>query len=360
MPQGDELSQDFSDDPTDGWIKTIEGANEDPNTFILFLDREQTTPLLALRLVPPTHGQFWMGWGIESHPTQVEIRNHYWIAAFPTTQWQWRSAIELTGSTLKPNPSGFRGNHRPVETITWEECTQWLRALNDQPWIREQLDRLKAPIDAPTEDSARWQLGLPSEAHWEWACRAKPYDAIREPNRWTMSLTEFSSGDGPAALGECGWFDGNANRETHAVGSLKPNPLGLYDMHGNVWEWCLDTWLASYEALWHGLSDKEVLTLDESRRELRRAFRGGSWVDDPTGCRSAVRFGGLAGYSFVNQGFRAGLFFGPNDKQQGSTDASLDRAAQASSLAASKTTRQVVEFEDMQGPPRSGENFSNF
>ncbi len=358
MPLGDELSQDSADEPTDGWKKIFDGTKEDPSTFILFLDREQTLPLLALRLVPPTQGQFWMGWGIESHPTQVEIQNHYWIAAFPTTQWQWRSAIELTGSTLNPNPSRFRGNHRPVETITWDKCTKWLRALNDQPFIREQLDRLEAPSNANMEDSASWQLGLPSEAHWEWACRAKPYDSIREPNRWTMSLTEYSNGDGPAALGECGWFNGNANRETHPVGSLKPNPLGLYDMHGNVWEWCLDTWLDSYDALWHGFSERDFSAFDESSR--LRALRGGSWGGGPAGCRSAGRYGGHAGDSGGNLGFRACLFFGPNDQQQGSTDASLDRAAQASSQAASKTTRQVVEFEDMQGPPRSGENFSNF
>ena len=314
MPLGDELSQDSADEPTDGWKKIFDGTKEDPSTFILFLDREQTLPLLALRLVPPTQGQFWMGWGIESHPTQVEIQNHYWMAAFPTTQSQWRSAIELTGSTLKPNPSHFRGNHRPVEMITWDECTEWLRALNDQPWIREQLDRLKAPTDAPMEDSTRWQLGLPSESHWEWACRAKPYDATRESNRWTMSLTEFSNGDGPAALGESGWFDGNANGETHPVGSLKPNPLGLYDMHGNVWEWCLDTWLDSYDGLWHGLSDREVPTLDESRRDQRRAFRGGSWIGGPAGCRSANRYWWHAGGSGVNRGFRAFLFFGPNEK----------------------------------------------
>ncbi|MFM7931992.1 MAG: formylglycine-generating enzyme family protein, partial [Pirellula sp.] len=140
-------------------------------------------------------------------------------------------------------------------------------------------------------------------------------------------------------------------------GDKAASALKIQDLHGNVWEWCQDTWLPDYHGYWDGITIDQMLAVSRQKgNSQRRAIRGGSWVNDPAGCRGAYRFGRHAGYSGEGRGFRASLFFGPNDKQQGPTNASLDRAAQASSRAAKPTTPEVVEFEDLEGPPRSGEN----
>jgi formylglycine-generating enzyme required for sulfatase activity len=112
---------------------------------------------------------------------------------------------------------------------------------------------------------------LPTEAEWEYACRAG-------------TTTRFSFGDDENGLGEYGWYSANSNRQTHSVGEKKPNDFGLYDIHGNVWEWCWD----GYDREFYNRSPA-----DDPRgpgRAAHRVIRGGSWNDDPRLARSAYRY----------------------------------------------------------------------
>lgn len=133
---------------------------------------------------------------------EVELTRGFWIARTQLTQKVWQ---ELMGN----NPSNFKGDDRPVESVSWNDCQDFLRVLNDC---------------YPVKDFA---FRLPTEAQWEYACRAG-------------TTTAFSCGDDPAQLGDYAWFSENGNWETHPVAQKLPNPWGLFDMHGNVWEWCQD------------------------------------------------------------------------------------------------------------------------
>ena len=149
---------------------------------------------------------------------------------------------------------------------------------------------------------------LPTEAHWEYACRAG-------------TRTDYYTGDGEAALREAGWFDGNSEGSTHPVGKLAPNDFGLYDMHGNVWEWCLDRWDESaYRRRWDGITAEDTFALNEKHGDQNeannnwgenRVLRGGSWIYTADWCRAAYRDRYRAGNSFWNFGFRVCLVRSP-------------------------------------------------
>jgi formylglycine-generating enzyme required for sulfatase activity len=117
---------------------------------------------------------------------------------------------------------------------------------------------------------------LPTEAEWEWACRAG-------------TTTALSFGDDPKQLGDYAWIEENSDERSHKVGEKKPNPWGLYDMHGNVAEWCLDR----YKKDFYADSPKDKLTLlpfhPPTDGRYPYVARGGSWIDEPEKCRSAAR-----------------------------------------------------------------------
>jgi formylglycine-generating enzyme required for sulfatase activity len=169
--------------------------------------------------------------------------------------------------------SMFKGStNLPVEGVSWGDATNFCSRLTGR---ERQAGRL------PTGYVYR----LPTEAEWEYACRAG-------------TTTRFSFGDDPqlAELGKYAWFDGNSANQTHPVGGKAPNPWGLYDMHGNVWEWCLD-WKAVY-------SGGSVTDPKGSISGSAHVLRGGSWFNLAWNCRSANRDFNFPDLLIGNRGFR--------------------------------------------------------
>ena len=179
-------------------------------------------------------GTFTMG-DAEFEPHKVTLTQPFYLGKYEVTQEQWEKVM---GS----NPSKFKGAKNPVETVSWDDCQSFLAKLKE-----------KAPGH---------QFALPTEAQWEYACRA-------------------GSATDPDNLAEFGW-SGSAG-PTHPVGEKKPNPWGLYDMHGNICEWCAD---------WYGPYPSAAQTDPTGPASGRtRVLRGGYWGDYLNRARSAARLG---------------------------------------------------------------------
>jgi formylglycine-generating enzyme required for sulfatase activity len=155
------------------------------------------------------------------------------------------------------NPSNFKGEKNPMETVSWNDATEFCRKLTVKV------------AQASSPASVGRTFRLPTEAEWEYACR-------------TGSSTRFCFGDSDNGLGDYAWYDGNSGNQTHPVGQKKPNAWGFYDMHGNVWEWCGD-WYADKYGTGSAKNPQGV-----SSGEYR-VLRGGSWYRGPFVCRSADR-----------------------------------------------------------------------
>jgi len=164
------------------------------------------------------------------------------------TQAQWKSVMGTS-------PSRSTGSDLPVEQVSWNDCMEFCTKLTKSEHASGALPR-------------DWKYTLPTEAQWEYACRAG-------------TTTKYSFGDSGTQLGQYGWFDNNSGSKTHAVGSKKPNLWGFKDMHGNVWEWCLD-WYGDYPS-------SSVSNPSGPSSGSDRVIRGGSWYGTAAYLRSAVR-----------------------------------------------------------------------
>ena len=207
----------------------------------------------------------------------VTISRHFHLATFPVTQGQFRAWTEAESIE---HSNGFDGPASlPAESMTWEEAVTFCA------WLASECD---LPQDC--------KAGLPTEAQWEYACRAG-------------TETEYASGDGKAALGQVGWYGGNSGRKTHPVGEKQPNAWGLFDMHGNVGEWCRDAWNAAPYR--DRIAATDPLEDAGDRSATDHVVRGGSWLITARWCRSACRNrGGPSGRDWL-RGFRVCLFPGP-------------------------------------------------
>jgi len=166
------------------------------------------------------------------------------------------------------NPSHFKNNpQNPVENVSWNDAKAFCQKLSQ--------------ITGKT-------YRLPTEAEWEYACRAG-------------TTTRYYFGDNDNQLGDYAWGTENSNGTTHPVGQKKPNGWGLYDMSGNVWEWCEDDWHDSYA----GAPDDGTAWIDnDNRSQSRKCLRGGSWGNDPNICRSAYRSWSNPDDHYYSIGFR--------------------------------------------------------
>ena len=171
---------------------------------------------------------------------------------------------------------------RPVNNITWFQAVWFCNVLSEAEGLEPCYEELPG-------DKVRWHrkrdgYRLPTEAEWEYACRAG-------------TPTRFSFGDDEAELERYAWFDKNSEGQPRPVGQKEPNPWGLHDLHGNVWEWCWD---------WYGPYQQEGVVVDPAGPEEgdRSVLRGGSFWDVPRFVRSADRVGGRPGVSNGGIGFR--------------------------------------------------------
>jgi formylglycine-generating enzyme required for sulfatase activity len=211
---------------------------------------EKISKGITLEMVGLPAGQFLMG-SPDSDPDardfekpqhQVKI-NSFAIGKYPVTQAQYEAVMGT-------NPSHFSNNpQNSVEKVSWDDAQAFCQKLSQ--------------ITGKT-------YRLPTEAEWEYACRAG-------------TTTRYYFGDDANQLGDYAWYSGNSQQTTHPVGQKRPNAFGLYDMHGNVWEWCEDNWHNSYQ---NAPSDGSAWLIKDNDYQI---VRGGSWYDDPYYCRSAYR-----------------------------------------------------------------------
>ncbi len=197
----------------------------------------------------------------KSEGPQREVTvNAFLMGKYAVTQAQWQAVAKLpkVNADLQPAPSKFKGTNYPVEQVSWNDAVEWCARLS-------QL----------TGRAYR----LPSEAEWEYACRAGTTTPFHVGPTLTTDLANY---DGRSTYGA--GPEGVWRNTTTAVGSFSPNAFGLYDMHGNVWEWCLDQWHENYQ----GAPTDGSAWISEGNSGLR-LLRGGSWYSDPLYCRSAYR-----------------------------------------------------------------------
>jgi formylglycine-generating enzyme required for sulfatase activity len=251
-------------------------TEQNAKTVKQFIDEKYFTNSLGMkfRLIPA--GTFIMGSpeteedrDYEEDQHEVTISRAFWIGVHEVTQKQYEGVIGT-------NPSWFQGNNvkadssnHPVEAVLWDHAVEFCKRLSE----------------FPGEKKAGRVYRLPTEAEWEYACRAG-------------TTTAFSFGESPLSLGDFAWYRENSD-QTHLVGEKKPNAWGLYDMHGNVWEWCSD---------WYGEYPKRAVT-DPIGPNVgsKRVLRGGRYFSVAGDCRSANRYGGGPWdiYSYI--GFRVAL-----------------------------------------------------
>lgn len=228
---------------------------------------------LTLEMVKIPGGSFLMGStdGNDDEKPQHEVTiKSFYMGKYPVTQEQWRAIANRSELKIKqdldPNPARFKdkpdSDRRPVERVRWLQAIEFCRRLSKL---------------------TRRDYRLPSEAEWEYACRAG-------------TTTAYSFGDNINK--ELANYGGNIG-ETTSVGKYPANQFGLYDMHGNVCEWCADYWHDNYE---NAPTDGRAWLAENSGRGSRKILRGGSWVHDPKNCRSACRSEDF-GRSF-DRGFR--------------------------------------------------------
>jgi formylglycine-generating enzyme required for sulfatase activity len=201
----------------------------------------------------------------------------FFMGKYQVTQEQWQvvSTYPQVNVEMTSNPSSFKGENLPVEQVSWDEAVEF-------------CDRL-------SNHSGR-TYSLPSEAQWEYACRGGTKTPFAFGHTLSTDLANYNGdytyADGPK---------GEDRNKTTDVGSFYPNAFGLYDMHGNVFEWCLDHWHSNYEG---APIDGSAWIENGLNADAARVVRGGSWLSDPWRCRSAFRPDRAAGTRNYVLGFR--------------------------------------------------------
>jgi formylglycine-generating enzyme required for sulfatase activity len=259
------------------------------------------TNSIGMALVPIPSGEFQMGspdsdpdaFDEETPQHAVRITRPFYLGACPVTQAEYRAVMGEGPSRFKDQPEN------PVEYVSWHDAVRFCNRLSERESLRPFYTIEGGWVTVPDWSGTGYRL--PKEAEWEYACRAG-------------TTTRYSFGDDPAALGDYAWYWDYSAQTTHPVRQKHANPWGLYDMHGNVFEWCWDIWDAEYYRQFAGGSPvddprgppevvaKGARSEKQSRKskdaaesaDLRatdRVIRGGSWYSNRRYLRSAYRYG---------------------------------------------------------------------
>jgi formylglycine-generating enzyme required for sulfatase activity len=231
---------------------------------------------VGLEMVLISSGSFLMGAteGEEGssdreRPQHTVMIKSFCMGKYPVTQAQWEAVTSLpqVNRELNPKPSRFEGDSRPVEQISWYDAVEFCERLSQK---------------------AKRPYRLPSEAEWEYACRAGTTTPYHFGQIMTPKLANY----------------GRDRGETTPVGSFSvANAFGLFDMHGNVWEWCEDDWHESYEG---AFLDRRAWLSDgkNTKKNTIKILRGGSWNYYPSDCRSASRYYFNSVFKYYDFGLR--------------------------------------------------------
>lgn len=242
-----------------------------PNPLQAFKDRLKSGGEGLEMVVLPT-GTFQMGgteYDSEKPIHAVRISQRFAMGKYPVTFDDYDRYCKARRKEL-PKDQGWGRGTRPVINVNWQEANDYCE------WLSIQTGR---------------DYMLPSESLWEYACRAG-------------TQTRFSCGDQESLLGRYAWFSVNSDNQTHPVGEKRANAWGLYDMQGNVWEWCADCWHDSYK----GAPDNGAVW-ETGCKNTNRLLRGGSWNCYPIGCRPAYRGGNDPDVRYDGFGFRICCLF---------------------------------------------------
>jgi len=237
------------------WVLNVEKLREPGETI---------TNSIGMKLAYIPAGQFMMGSAVydpthqyDEHQHPVRLSKPFFIAVTEVTQEQWHSVMGY-------NRSAHKGEDLPAEKLSWSEAVEFCQRL---------------------EEKEGKKYRLPTEAEWEYACRAD--------DRW-------GSFSGTGRLDDMGFYDGNSDGTTHRVGTKKANSWGLYDMHGNVAEWCSDFYVADYPT-------EDVIDPVGPETGTAHVIRGGGWNSFAPACRCAARSSAPASYQYPHTGFRVAM-----------------------------------------------------
>ncbi|MCU0565643.1 MAG: SUMF1/EgtB/PvdO family nonheme iron enzyme [Oculatellaceae cyanobacterium Prado106] len=225
------------------WMRSLDDDGDDANH-------------ISIEFVPIPSGKFWMG-SLDSEGDTDEKPRHevtitsFYMSKFPITQTQYQIVMEQS-------PSIFKGGNRPVENVSWNDAIAFCEALSKL---------------------SDCQITLPSEAQWEYACRAGTETSYYFGETLSTDQANYREDDVYVSSHKAIY-----RRETTDVGNFPPNPFDLHDMHGNVWEWCADHWHGNYRG-----APTDGRAWIESGDSDFRLLRGGSWLDYASQCRSAYR-----------------------------------------------------------------------
>jgi formylglycine-generating enzyme required for sulfatase activity len=226
---------------------------------------------VTIEMVAIPGGTFMMGSpegeGYDSERPQHKVTiQPFFMGKYPITQKQWVAVANFpkVKIDLQPDPSRFKGRNLPIERISWDEANEFCARLSQYC----------------QKHSPKRNYRLPSEAEWEYACRAGTTTPFHFGDTITTELANYNGNFtyGSAPKGEY-------RQKTTDVGTFPPNAFGLYDMHGNVWEWCQDDWHENYNSA-PANGSAWLIGNDNHRKNLS----GGSWYNFPGSCRSACRF----------------------------------------------------------------------
>ena len=249
-------------------------------TFIFGCGGNETFVIkeINLEMVKCPEGSFMMGSPEEELGRNIDEKLHlvtitkpFYIGKYEVTQSQYSALMDK-------NPSNFIGANNPVEMVSYEDAKAFCDKMN-----------LKYLNILPKG----YKFALPTEAQWEYACRAGTNTALNNGKNLTKAEGACPN------LDEVGWYAENSGKTTHEVGKKKPNTWGIYDMHGNVWEWCRD-WYDEYPK-------DDVTDPTGAYSGSFRVRRGGSWDGLAGGCRSAYRNDFNPDFRILNLGFRLAL-----------------------------------------------------